>query len=232
MSRRQLHFSNRRRRNSTTLTNWLKRSLLALCLIGLIGLTMTVVRVQRSAAAPVSAFLVLGGSIQREIYVAELVKRSPQVPVLISQGSPEPCIWSIFERTAAPMQKVWLEKCADSTFGNFYYSLPILKQWQVRKIKLLTSQSHLPRAQWLAQILLGAHGIWVETEIVPEQGIPGNQESMLKTGLDVFRSLGWAVVSQVYTPKCTAVLPLTQVNMATWQQQGFHCEHQGQVEKG
>lgn len=127
------------------------------------------------------------------------------------------------------MQNIWLEKCADSTFGNFYYSLPILQQWQVHKIKLLTSQTHLPRAKWLAQILLGAQGIWVETEIVPEQGIPGNRESTLKTGLDVARSLGWAIVSQFYTPRCAAVLPLSQVDMASWRQRGFDCEHQGQI---
>jgi uncharacterized SAM-binding protein YcdF (DUF218 family) len=210
---------------------WLKRSLLACCLILLVWLGAVTWQVQRSAAAPLSAVLVLGGSIQREIYVAELVKQQPQVPVLISQGVPEPCVWSIFARTAAPMQNVWLEKCADSTFGNFYYSLPILQQWRVRRIKLLTSKTHLPRAQWLAQILLGAHGIWVETEIVPEKGIPGNRESMLKTGLDVARSLGWAVVSQFYAPKCAAIVPLSQVNMATWQQRGFHCEQQGRVKK-
>jgi uncharacterized SAM-binding protein YcdF (DUF218 family) len=195
-----------------------------------IWLLATLFQLQGASTAPVGAFFVLGGSIQREIYVAELVKQQPQTPVLISQGSPDPCIWSIFRRANAPTDQVWLEKCADSTFGNFYYSLPILQEWQVRKVKLLTSQTHLPRAQWLAQILLGSHGIWVETEIVPEQGIPGNRETLLKTSLDVTRSLGWAVLSQFYAPHCSSIQALQTVDMPTWRKRGFHCEHQGNIQ--
>ena len=41
----------------------------------------------------------------------------------------------------------------------------------------------------MAQIMLGAHGIWSETNIVPEEGKPGNRESVLKSSLDIGRSL-------------------------------------------
>ncbi|MBW4519188.1 MAG: YdcF family protein [Scytolyngbya sp. HA4215-MV1] len=209
---------------------WFKRSLLVLGILLVSWWLMTAISLYRASRSPVDAFFVLGGSIRREIHVARLLKRHPEVPVLISQGSPAPCVSLIFQRSQVPIQRVWLEQCAKSTFDNFYYGLPILQQWRVHRVKLITSQSHLPRATWLAQILLGAHGIWVETEIAPEQGVPGNRESALKTGLDVVRSLIWAGVSQFYSPSCTKMLSLIQVDLNEWRDRGFHCEHQGEIE--
>ena len=182
-----------------------------------------------ASQAKVDAYFVLGGSISREIYVAQQVKKDSGIRVLISQGSQDPCIWLIFQRENASIEQVWLEKCAKSTFSNFYFGIPILRSWGVRKIKLITSASHLPRAQWLAQILGGAHGIWVETEIVPEQGIPANRESFLKTGLDVTRSLVWALLSHVIQPKCSQVTRLADVDIEQWRKQSFKCEYQGKV---
>lgn len=211
---------------------WLKyrRFLLASLGIGLgIWLLLNTLILWSAASKPVDAFFVLGGSIRREIYVAQLVKQQPQIPILISQGSLAPCIWLIFQREQAPMEQVYLEQCADSTFDNFYFGIPILRQWGVHKVQLITSPTHLPRSQWLAQILLGAHGIWVQPDIVHEQGIPGNRESLLKTGADVTRSLIWAVISQFYQPQCSAITLLLEVNMQDWQHREFSCEHQGQL---
>ncbi|UKO98067.1 YdcF family protein [Nostoc sp. UHCC 0870] len=182
-----------------------------------------------AASQPVDAFFVLGGSIRREIYIAQTAKKNPQIPILISQGSQDPCIWLIFQREAADLQNVWLEKCAKSTFENFYYGIPILKQWGVHKVKLITSLTHLPRAKLMSQILFGAHGIWVEVAVVQETGIPGNQESVLKTTLDVTRSLLWAVLSQIIQPQCSNVTKLSDVDMQAWESQGFKCERQGNV---
>ncbi|MBD1862685.1 MULTISPECIES: YdcF family protein [Trichocoleus] len=193
-------------------------------------LLINTIALRSAALGPVNAFFVLGGSIRREIYVTELAKQHPETPILISQGSQDPCIWLIFQRSEAPIRQVWLEKCADSTFDNFYFNIPLLRQWQVHKVKLITSETHLPRAKWMAQILLGAHGIWVEPDIVKEEGVPGNRESWLKTSLDVARSIVWAIVSQVHTPKCADVIPLSDVNIQEWQQQGFKCEYQGKVQ--
>ncbi|MDJ0732916.1 MAG: YdcF family protein [Nostocaceae cyanobacterium] len=195
-----------------------------------IWLTFTTITIISASSQSIDAAFVLGGSIVREIHVAKLAKQHPQIPILISRGSPEPCIWKIFHREAAQMQQVWLEGCADSTFGNFYYSLPILQRWGVRKVKLITSPTHLPRAKWMAQIILGSHGIWVETEVVQEQGIPGNREYGWKTGLDVTRSLFWGILSQVIQPKCSQVTKLVDVDMEVWQNRGFKCEHQGDLE--
>ncbi|MEH2311430.1 MAG: YdcF family protein [Nostoc sp.] len=189
-------------------------------------LIFTTITLVFASSQPVDTFFVLGGSIHRETYIAQQAKQYPQTPILISHGSPDPCIWLIFQAELAGLQNVWLEKCANSTFENFYYGIPILRRWGVHKVMLITSPSHLPRAKWMAQILLGAHGIWVETEIVQELGVPGNRESWPKTGLDLTRSLFWAIVSQIIQPQCSNVTKLTQVDMQAWKNRGFHCEHQ------
>jgi uncharacterized SAM-binding protein YcdF (DUF218 family) len=208
----------------------LQQLVCGLCLILGGWLICTTITLFFAASGPVDAFFVLGGSIRREIYVAQQTRQYPQTPILISHGSPDPCLWLIFQREAASLQNVLLEKCANSTFENFYYGIPILRHWRVHNVRLITSQTHLPRAKWMAQILLGAHGIWVDFDIVPEQGIPGNREFWQKTVLDLTRSLFWAILSQIIQPQCTAnVTRLTQVDMSAWKHRGFKCERQGEL---
>ncbi|MEA5594010.1 YdcF family protein [Rivularia sp. UHCC 0363] len=217
------------RRPSKKLWRFSQRFTIGISLLVTIWLLFTTITVFFASSKPVDAFFVLGGSIKREIYVAELAQKYPQIPILISSGSPDPCVWLIFQRLAAPIDNVWLEKCADSTFDNFYYSIPILQKWGVHKVKLITSTTHLPRAKWMAQILLGAHGMWVEPDIIQEVGIPGNREYWLKTSLDVTRSVFWAGLSQVIKPQCSNVIQLSNVNLQEWQSRGFKCERQGNL---
>jgi uncharacterized SAM-binding protein YcdF (DUF218 family) len=219
-------------RNWVSFKNWYRakgRRLLGtgLLILGILlccWLLINSFRLLAAASEPVDAFFVLGGGIRREIYVAQLAKQHPDIRVLISQGSEDPCILLVFQREQAPIRQVWLEKCADSTFDNFYFNIPTLHQWGVRKVKLITSPSHLPRARWMAQIMLGAHGIWVDTEIAREEGKPGNRESILKTGLDITRSLVWAVLSQVIQPRCLKLVPLHAVDLDAWRNSGFKCD--------
>jgi hypothetical protein len=211
------------------LNGWKRYLAIAVSLGVVTWLVSLILHLAIAARQPVDAYFVLGGSIRREIHVAQLLQQSPHMPVLISQGSPEPCIWIIFEREDAPRDRVWLENCADSTFDNFWFGVPILKQWDVRHVKLITSQTHLPRAAWLAKIHLGARGIWVETEVAPERGIPGNQEFWLKTSLDITRSLAWALISPFFQPHCQKKVQLSHVNMETWYAKGFKCEHQAHI---
>lgn len=194
-------------------------------------LFITIGHLWRNSTQPIDAYLVLGGSIQREIQMAQIASQLPAPPpILISSGSVDPCIRLLFERAGAPLDRVWLENCAESTFGNFVYSVPILERWRVKHVALVTSGSHNRRAVMLAQILLGAQGIWVEPLMVEETGIPGNRESALKTTLDVSRSLLWALVAQVHKPQCDRLIPLTSVDLAQWRQRGFKCEHQAGIE--
>lgn len=187
------------------------------------------VRLPANASKPIDAILVLGGSIKREIYAARLTREYPDVPILISHGSDAPCILFIFQREGARLERVWLENCAESTFGNFFFSLPILHRWKVHKVKLITSGNHLPRAKSLGKILLGAQGIAMEIDLVKEKGIPGNRETKFKTTLDVTRSIIWAFFSQLIQPPCFKVTELANVDLQAWQEKGFDCEYQGGI---
>lgn len=204
--------------------------ILIILLVGLLGKVVSQVReLPNAAQQPIDTFFVLGGSIQREMYVAQLAKQYPNVRILISTGADDPCIFKLFERNESPMEQVWLEKCAKNTFGNFYYSQPLLTGWNSHHIKLITSKSHLPRAKWMGQIILGAHGIWVDVDLVQEKGVPGNRESWLKTGLDVTRSTFWALASQVVQPPCPHLIQLKNINLKQWCNQKFRCEYQSGI---
>ena len=212
-----------------------KRSLKLCAILSLLLLLLNLFsniiwKLPHNAKQSIDGFLVLGGSIKREIYVAQLAKQSPNIPILISHGSDDPCIFLIFQREQAPLNNVWLEKCAESTFGNFFFSLPILNSWNIHKVKLITSATHLPRAEWLAKILLGSHGIAIELDIAQETGVPGNRESVWKTGLDLTRSFFWVLGSQLIKPSCSQVHQLLDIDMQMWQDKGFACERQAELE--
>lgn len=195
----------------------------------LICLTSLLIRLNWARVQPVSAIVVLGGSIRREIAVTDWAKSHPQLPILISQGSEDPCIWLLFDRVSAPKDQVFLEKCAQNTFDNFRYSIPFLQRWHASKVLVLTSPTHLPRAQWLAQIMLGSKGFWVEMKTVTEKGIPGNQEHLLKTTLDVIRAGLWSIFNPFLPAVCSDTHHLIEVDMTQWQTMDFKCEHQGGI---
>ena len=209
---------------------WLRR--LRWGLLGLLTAWIVVlgIRLWTAARAPVDSILVLGGSIKREMYIAQQARDFPERPILISAGSQPPCVRILYDRAASPLTQTWLEPCADSTFGNFYYSLPVLQRWGSRKIGLVTSPTHLPRALWMARIILGSHGIWVKPDLVQEVGITGNKESWFKTRLDCIRAVAWAGISQFYQPQCDRLQSLDTVDMAVWQAKGFRCERQAGID--
>ena len=153
-------------------------------------------------------------------------------PILISGGSAPPCIRVLFERAAFPVEQfsqVWIDPCPNSTFNNFRFSLFHLRQWHSQHIGLVTSGSHSQRALLMGRIILSGHGIWVEPVNVRETGIPGNQESSIKTILDVLRSIAWLPISYIHTPHCPNFQSLDTMDLRSWQARGFKCEHQGNI---
>ncbi|AFZ48796.1 protein of unknown function DUF218 [Cyanobacterium stanieri PCC 7202] len=212
---------------------WWKRLTLLCLILGTIitlNLINNIFQARQNAQQPIDAYLVLGGSITREIYVAQVARANPQIPIIISKGSDDPCILLIFEREGTRLDNTWLETCADSTFGNFFFSIPILKSWGVKKVEMITSDTHLPRAGIMAQINLIAQGIAVDVNGIPEvDGIPANHENNLKTQLDIARSFLWAWAGQFINPPCDKVIKLADVDLNSWQQRGFSCESRGRI---
>jgi uncharacterized SAM-binding protein YcdF (DUF218 family) len=129
------------------------------------------------------------------------------------------------------VEDIWLENCAQSTFDNYRYSVSTLKRWGSRHVRVVTSPSHLPRAEWLGRLMLGSHGLWIEMQLVSETGRPGNREYRLKTIADVGRAIAWAILSQVHTPTCKELTPLTAVTLPQSEQVGVKCERQANFEQ-
>lgn len=74
----------------------LQNIVFGLCFIFFSCLTFTTITLVSASSRPVDGFFVLGGSIRREIHAAQLAKQYPQIPILISQGSLNPCTWIVF----------------------------------------------------------------------------------------------------------------------------------------
>ncbi|MGK7931222.1 MAG: YdcF family protein [Microcystaceae cyanobacterium] len=178
---------------------------------------------------PVDAILVLGGSIQRELYVGKIATQYPKIPIIISGGSDAPCVFQIFDYYQAPMENVWLESCATSTFGNFVFTTSLLKEKQVHKVLVITSPTHIPRAKYLAYIHLGTQGMGIKMKVIKQRGVPGNWESNFKTALDVTRSILWVFAAQIIHPSCSNMLNLAQMNWSVWEQQKYGCEKQNKI---
>ncbi len=176
--------------------------------------------------SPVDTYLVLGGTPHREIFVAQLVKQHPGIKVLISGGSEDPCIWLMFDKEKTPKDNVWMESCSKNTFENFYYSAPILNRLGARKVLLITDISQSGRALPMAQIMLGAKGMCVELQLVPNSS---GEISRHPLALDLALSVGWAIVSEVWEPHCAHVTYLPTVDMAYWNKKGFYCAPQAEV---
>lgn len=216
---------------------WRRRLSILLLMVAIaIGMRVGIsaIALARAADAPVDTVLVVGGSVRRELHALERVRQHPEWRVLISRGSGLPCLRGLFERAQVPVERVWVEQCARSTFGNFFYSVPILKRWGSRRVRLIDSGNHVARALWMARIALGAEGIWVESDPAQEIGVPGNRESWVKTALDVTRTAAWAVVSPLLAlwdqPQCVSVVPLASVDLdAACDRGALRCEHQAEM---
>lgn len=201
-----------------------KKSLIALSLVVMSGVAWRLFQLSQSAQSDAVAYLVLGGSATREVYATGLKKTHPERLVLISSGSPVPCLYLMWAKNSAPMNDVWTERCSTNTFENFMYSLPLLERWNIRKVLVVSDYPQLTRAMPIARILFASHGMSVGVERVPQQ--LGDEKSGLEICGLIVMSLGWALVSQVYQPTCGHLTRLSEVNMSYWYRHGFDCEQQ------
>jgi len=171
------------------------------------------------------AYLVLGGNALREVFATELAKAHPDRIILISGGSPDPCLWLLFEKNGAPMTRIWTEHCSQNTFENFVYSLPLLERMGVRKVSLVTEYPQVERALPIAWILFASHGMAVEFENSPGPRQRDDKPYYEQIGLILMAS-GWAVSSQVYQPICQHLTQLPDIDMKAWYKKGFDCQPQ------
>jgi uncharacterized SAM-binding protein YcdF (DUF218 family) len=171
---------------------WMRRLVrLSLGLLAL-GLLVIVGRLYLGAREPPSAIVVLGGGIQRELHAADIARSRPQLSVIVSSGSPRPCLYGYFtEQAQVAWDRVTADYWATDTLTNFTATLPLLRRGGHRHVLLVTSESHLPRARLLASIVWGSHGIAFDPATVRGRT---NEESNLRTLADGARALLWVIV--------------------------------------
>ncbi|HEY9763509.1 MAG TPA: YdcF family protein [Trichocoleus sp.] len=140
------------------------------------------------------AILVLGGSVDREEYAAQVAQRNPNLQVWVSSGSnPEYAEW-VFQQAQIPPDQVRLDYQAVDTVTNFTTVVDDLKAQGVTCVYLVTSDYHMRRASIIGQIVLGSRGIAFKPLPVPSEH--PEPEALLRSMRDGARAVLWVVTGQ------------------------------------
>ncbi len=143
----------------------------------------------QASQQPSSWIVVLGGGIRREMLAARLAKSYPELPIIVSSGSPLPCVYRVFvQEEGVDWRRVKVDFRAVDTLTNFTTLLPYLQSHQPRKVLMITEEGNLPRASVLAWLIWGSRGIAAEPVLVEGRG---HNESWLKTLEDSTRAIAW-----------------------------------------
>ncbi|KAB8318131.1 YdcF family protein [Tolypothrix campylonemoides VB511288] len=161
-------------------------------LIGLLVILLSIIPVRLAIAhyqAPYpQAILTLGGGIEREEFTAEFAQAHPSLEIWVSSGLPPNKARDIFRAAGIPDQRVHLDYRAIDTVTNFTSLVQDFKSLNIQHLYLISSDSHMPRANAIATLVLGSQGI-----IFTPISIPSNdpQESFVRILRDSGRSVLW-----------------------------------------
>lgn len=139
------------------------------------------------------AVLVLGGSLDREVFAAEFAKEHPNLPIWVSSGSnPEYSEW-VFSDAGVAADRLHLDYRAVDTVTNFTTLVNEFKSRGINSIYLITSDYHMRRASVIGEIVLGSQGIDFKPVAVASERSP---ESLNKAIRDGARAVLWVTTGQ------------------------------------
>lgn len=139
------------------------------------------------------AVLVLGGSLDREVFAAEFAKEHPNLPIWVSSGSnPEYSEW-VFSEAGVAADRLHLDYRAVDTVTNFTTLVNEFKSRGINSIYLITSDYHMRRASVIGEIVLGSQGIDFKPVAVASGRSP---ESLNKAIRDGARAVLWVTTGQ------------------------------------
>lgn len=164
----------------------------------LLGLGLTVaasyiptrLTIARWQAPTPQAILTLGGRPAREAFTAEFAQVHPELKVWVSSGLLPEKARPLFRSHGVADDRVTLDYRALDTVTNFTSLVKDLERQNIRHIYLVTSDYHMQRAEAIATIVLGSHGIAFTPIAVPSTH---PKEDSSRTVRDVGRSLLWLV---------------------------------------
>jgi uncharacterized SAM-binding protein YcdF (DUF218 family) len=136
------------------------------------------------------AILVLGGSPDREKFAAELALEHPKLPVWVSSGSPKEYSEWVFDSAGVESDRIHLDYRAVDTLTNFTTLVDDLKAEGITSFYLVTSDYHMRRAQWIAEVIGSNRGVVFKTVPIPSDR---PSEPMIKAFRDSGRAMIWVV---------------------------------------
>ncbi len=136
------------------------------------------------------AIFVLGGSPDREKFAADLALKYPDLPLWVSSGSPEEYSYWVFDQAGVDRQRLHLDYRAVDTLTNFTTLVDDLKNQGITSVYLVTSDYHMRRAQWIAEIIGSQRGVVFKIVPIPTDRSP---EPILKALRDSGRAIVWLV---------------------------------------
>ena len=144
--------------------------------------------IARHQAPHPQAILTLGGDPERSEFTAQFARKHPALDIWVSSGVSPKQAYPIFRNANIPPNRVHLNYEALDTVTNFTSLVDEFKRLNIRHVYVITSDYHMPRAQGIATIVLGSHGIAFTPVSVPTEH---PQEPWLFTLLDASRSMVW-----------------------------------------
>ncbi len=136
------------------------------------------------------AILVLGGSPDREKFAAELALEHPKLPIWVSSGSPKEYSEWVFDSAGVESDRIHLDYRAVDTLTNFTTLVDDLKAEGITSFYLVTSDYHMRRAQWIAEVIGSNRGVVFKTVPIPSDR---PSEPVIKAFRDSGRAIVWVV---------------------------------------
>lgn len=139
------------------------------------------------------AILVLGGSPDREVFVADFAQDHPDLPIWVSSGSNPEYAEAVFADAGIDPQRIHLDYTAIDTVTNFTTLVDQFKAQGIDNLYLVTSDFHMRRARVIGTIVLGSRGIDFQPIAIPTDRPP---ESIDKAIRDGARAVLWVITGQ------------------------------------
>jgi uncharacterized SAM-binding protein YcdF (DUF218 family) len=136
------------------------------------------------------AILTLGGNSYREKFTAQFARKYPTLDIWVSSGLPLKQARNVFHNADIPNSRLHLDYRAVDTVTNFTSLVFDFKQRHIQHLYLITSDFHMPRAKFIAILVLGSQGITFTSVSIPSKQ---PRESITHILRDIGRSLLWIV---------------------------------------
>lgn len=162
--------------------------LLSIALAAAVGYIPARLAIARWQSPQPQAILTLGGHPAREAFTADFARLHPALKVWVSSGLLPKDARPLFQHEGITDDRINLDYRALDTVTNFTSLVKDLEQQHIHHIYLITSDYHMARAQAIATIVLGSHGITFTAIAVPSMQPPEANSRIIR---DVVRSIVW-----------------------------------------